>query len=74
VSSGFARDLIDDAQLIQRYLKAVAIDVELEIPEGGAYFATTSFDFGDRAAALWLDPWASSEPRNTRSPRPAWGL
>ena len=35
------RDLIDDAQLIQRYLKDVGIDAELKLQEYGAYMATT---------------------------------
>jgi peptide/nickel transport system substrate-binding protein len=41
VSNGFGRDIIDDAQLIQRYLKDVGIEAELKIQEHGAYFATT---------------------------------
>jgi peptide/nickel transport system substrate-binding protein len=41
VSNGFGRDIIDDAQLVQRYLKDVGIEAELKIQEHGAYFATT---------------------------------
>lgn len=41
VSNGFGRDLIDDAQLVQRYLKDVGIEAELKIQEYGAYMATT---------------------------------
>jgi peptide/nickel transport system substrate-binding protein len=41
VSNGFSRDLIDDAQLVQRYLKDVGIEAELKIQEHGAYMATT---------------------------------
>jgi peptide/nickel transport system substrate-binding protein len=42
VSGGFGRDLVDDAQLVQRYLKDVGIDTELKIQEHGAYMATTT--------------------------------
>jgi peptide/nickel transport system substrate-binding protein len=41
VTSGLTRDLVDDAQLVQRYLKDVGIDAELKIQEYGAYIATT---------------------------------
>ena len=41
VSSGFGRDLVDAAQLVQRYLKDVGIEAELKIQEYGAYMATT---------------------------------
>jgi len=41
VTSGLSRDLVDDAQLVQRYLKDVGIDAELKLQEHGAYFATT---------------------------------
>jgi peptide/nickel transport system substrate-binding protein len=41
VTSGLTRDLVDDAQLVQRYLKDVGIDAELKIQEYGAYVATT---------------------------------
>ena len=41
VSSGYGRDLLDDAQLIMRYLKDVGIEAELKIQEHGAYTATT---------------------------------
>ena len=36
-----ARDLVDDAQLVQRFLKEVGIEAELKIQEYGAYVATT---------------------------------
>ena len=42
VSSRFGRDLVDDAQLVQRYLKDVGIEAELKIQEHGAYMATTT--------------------------------
>src|SRR4030095_7437962 len=41
VTSGLGRDLVDDAQLVQRFLKDVGIDAELKIQEYGAYIATT---------------------------------
>ena len=41
VTPGFGRDLIDDAQLVQGYLKRVGIEAELKIQEYGAYVATT---------------------------------
>jgi peptide/nickel transport system substrate-binding protein len=41
VTSGLTRDLVDDAQLVQGYLKAVGIDAELKLQEYGAYVATT---------------------------------
>jgi peptide/nickel transport system substrate-binding protein len=41
VTSGFGRDLLDEAQLLQQYLKDVGIEVELKIQEFGAYVATT---------------------------------
>jgi len=40
-TSGYGRDLIDAAQMVQRYLKEVGIEVELKIQEYGAYQATT---------------------------------
>jgi len=41
VTSGLGRDLVDDAQLVQGYLKDVGIEAELKIQEYGAYIATT---------------------------------
>jgi peptide/nickel transport system substrate-binding protein len=41
VTGGLSRDLIDDAQLVQRFLKDVGIDAEFKIQEHGAYMATT---------------------------------
>jgi peptide/nickel transport system substrate-binding protein len=40
-SSGYGRDLIDAAQLVQRYLKEVGLEAELKLQEYGAYQATT---------------------------------
>src|SRR6266571_5667828 len=42
VTPGFGRDLIDDAQLVQQYLKDVGIEAEMKIQEYGAYVATTA--------------------------------
>jgi peptide/nickel transport system substrate-binding protein len=42
VTSGFGRDLIDEAQLLQQYLKDIGIAAELKIQEFGAYVATTA--------------------------------
>jgi len=42
VSGGFGHDLVDDAQLVQRYLKDVGIEAALKIQEHGAYMATTT--------------------------------
>jgi peptide/nickel transport system substrate-binding protein len=41
VTNGLGRDRIDEAQLVQRFLKDVGIDAELKIQEHGAYTATT---------------------------------
>jgi peptide/nickel transport system substrate-binding protein len=41
VTPGLGRDLVDDAQLVQRYLKEVGIEAELKLQEYGAYMATT---------------------------------
>src|ERR671924_364619 len=40
-TSGLGRDLVDTAQLVQRFLKDVGIEVELKLQEYGAYMATT---------------------------------
>jgi peptide/nickel transport system substrate-binding protein len=42
ITSGFGRDLLDEAQLLQQYLKDVGIEAELKIQEFGAYVATTA--------------------------------
>jgi peptide/nickel transport system substrate-binding protein len=41
VTSGLGRDLVDTAQLAQRFLKEVGIEAELKVQEYGAYMATT---------------------------------
>ena len=38
----YGRDLLDDAQLVQRFLKDVGIEAELKLQEYGAYVATTA--------------------------------
>src|SRR5918911_2535060 len=40
-TSGLGRDLVDAAQLVQRFLKDVGIEAELKLQEYGAYTATT---------------------------------
>jgi peptide/nickel transport system substrate-binding protein len=42
VTPGFGRDHLDDAQLVQRFLKDIGIEAELKIQEYGAYAATTA--------------------------------
>jgi peptide/nickel transport system substrate-binding protein len=42
VTPGFGRDHLDDAQVVQRFLKDVGIDAALKIQEYGAYVATTA--------------------------------
>jgi peptide/nickel transport system substrate-binding protein len=75
VSSGYGRDLIDVAQLVQRYLKNIGIEAELKIQEYGAYMATTGqgkFDgmaigpyaVGWEADSSVYGPYAPDQPRN----------
>jgi len=75
VSSGYGRDLIDAAQLVQRYLKDVGLEAELKIQEYGAYMATTNqgkFDgmaigpyaVGWEADSSVYGPYAPNQPRN----------
>jgi peptide/nickel transport system substrate-binding protein len=40
-TGGYGRDLIDAAQMVQRYLKEVGLEAQLKIQEYGAYQATT---------------------------------
>ena len=42
MTSGLGRDLVDDAQLVQRFLKEVGVGAELKIQEYSAYIATTA--------------------------------
>ena len=41
VTGGLGRDRVDEAQLVQGFLKEVGIEAELKIQEYGAYIATT---------------------------------
>jgi peptide/nickel transport system substrate-binding protein len=41
-TAGLGRDLVDAAQLVQRFLKDVGIEAELKLQEYGAYMATTA--------------------------------
>ena len=41
MTTGLSRDLVDDAQLVQGYLKEVGIEAELKLQEHGAYMSTT---------------------------------
>ena len=41
VTSGLGRDMVDQAQLVQRFLKDIGLDAELKIQEYGAYVSTT---------------------------------
>src|SRR5262245_60627477 len=61
-TSGLGRDLIDDVQLVQRYLKDVGIEVELKLQEFGAYMATT---FAGKYEGLVRSPYGIAwEPDN----------
>lgn len=40
-TSGLGRDLIDAAQLVQRFLKEIGVSADLKLQEYGAYMATT---------------------------------
>jgi peptide/nickel transport system substrate-binding protein len=76
VTTGLGRDLIDAAQLAQRYLKDVGIEAELKLQEYGAYMATT---FAGKYEGLALGPlsiawepdsvlyglYAPDQPRNS---------
>ncbi len=76
MTSGYGRDLVDAAQLVQRYLKDVGIEAELKLQEYGAYMATTvagqvsrawswapSPSPGNRIAALY-GMYVPDQPRN----------
>jgi peptide/nickel transport system substrate-binding protein len=52
---GYGRDLIDAAQLVQRYLKDVGIEAELKLQEYGAYLATT---FAGKYEGMAIGPMA----------------
>jgi peptide/nickel transport system substrate-binding protein len=61
-TTGLGRDLIDDVQLVQRYLKDVGIEAELKLQEFGAYMATT---FAGKYEGLVRSPYGIAwEPDN----------
>jgi peptide/nickel transport system substrate-binding protein len=63
VSSGYGRDLLDDAQLVQRFLKDVGIEAELKIQEYGAYAATTAQGkFEGLVRGPWGIAWEPDSP------------
>jgi peptide/nickel transport system substrate-binding protein len=63
VTPGFGRDLLDDAQLVQRFLKDVGIDAELKIQEYGAYAATTAQGkFEGLVRGPWGIAWEPDSP------------
>jgi len=75
VTGGYGPDLLDAAQLVQRYLKDVGIEAELRLQEYGAYMATTNqgkfegMTVGPFAIAWDPDsglygPYAPDQPRN----------
>jgi peptide/nickel transport system substrate-binding protein len=75
VSSGYGRDLIDAAQLVQGYLKDVGLEAELKIQEYGAYQATTGqgkfdgmamgpFSVAWEGDSALYGPYMPDQPRN----------
>jgi peptide/nickel transport system substrate-binding protein len=75
VTTGLTRDLVDDAQLVQGYLKEVGLEAELKVQEYGAYQATTGqgkfegIAMGPFAVAWEGDsalygPYMPDQPRN----------
>jgi ABC-type transport system substrate-binding protein len=75
VSSGYGRDLIDAAQLVQHYLKDVGLEAELKIQEYGAYQATTGqgkfdgmamgpFSVAWEGDSALYGPYMPDQPRN----------
>src|SRR5215475_2181491 len=74
-TGGYGRDLIDAAQMVQRYLKEVSIEAELKLQEYGAYQATTGqgkfeglamgpYAVGWEADSSLYGPYAPDQPRN----------
>jgi peptide/nickel transport system substrate-binding protein len=62
-SPGYGRDLLDDAQLVQRFLKDVGIDAELKLQEYGAYVATTAQGkFEGLVRGPWGIAWEPDSP------------
>jgi peptide/nickel transport system substrate-binding protein len=75
VTNGLGRDLLDDTQLVQRYLKDVGIEAELKIQEHGAYTATTvqgkyegmtlgPYAIGWEPDSSLYGPYVPHQPRN----------
>src|SRR5262249_19467585 len=61
-TTGLGRDLIDDVQLVQRYLKEVGVEVELKLKEFGASMGTT---FAGEYAGQGRSPYGIAwEPDN----------
>jgi peptide/nickel transport system substrate-binding protein len=74
-TGGYGRDLIDAAQLVQRYLKEVGMEGELKIQEYGAYQVTTGqgnfeglamgpYAVGWEADSALYGPYTPDQPRN----------
>src|SRR5262245_584374 len=74
-SNGYGRDLIDAAQMVQRYFKEVGIEVELKLQEYGAYQATTAqgkfeglaigpYGGGWEPDSPLYGPYTPNQPRN----------
>ena len=74
-SNGYGRDLIDAAQLVQRYLKEVGLEAELKLQEYGAYQATTGqgkfeglamgpYGGGWEPDSPLYGPYTPNQPRN----------
>ena len=62
-SPGYGRDLLDDAQLVQRFLKDVGIEAELKLQEYGAYVATTAQGkFEGLVRGPWGIAWEPDSP------------
>jgi peptide/nickel transport system substrate-binding protein len=60
---GYGRDLLDDAQLVQRFLKDVGIEAELKLQEYGAYVATTAQGkFEGLVRGPWGIAWEPDSP------------
>jgi peptide/nickel transport system substrate-binding protein len=63
VTGGYGPDVLDAAQLVQRYLKDVGIEAELKVQEYGAYMATT---FAGKFEGMAMGPFSIVwEPHST---------
>src|SRR5215831_4350408 len=74
-TGGYGRDLIDAAQMAQRYLKEVGLEAELKLQEYGAYQATTGqgkfegmamgpYGGGWEPDSPLYGPYTPAQPRN----------